>query len=223
MIVKIPPCPAHLDWESWQLTVYGRRMEDSWEAAARRAIEEFSERHNAEVMDTPYSVIPLRDETTQAYTDRVNRNLSYMTPDYNIKTAISFSYSSALINQCEKLRKENAICRHKVREAHIHEQNMTSALDKIKTVKAKSRARKIRIQELNEELENRTQMVEHLEGQLQEAHELVNDVQAQVQAIADQAAAEAEEEDPEEEEEEEEEDPEEIQGESGVESGPGTP
>ena len=28
-------------------------------------------------------------------------------------------------------------------------------------------------------------MVEHLEGQLQEAHELVNDVQAQVQALAD--------------------------------------
>jgi len=115
-------------------------------------------------MDTPYSVIPLKDETTQAYTDRVNRNLSYMMPDYNVKTAISFSYSSALINQYEQLREENAMCRSKVREAHIHEQNMTSALDKIKTLKAKARARKIRIQELNEELENRTQMVEHLEG-----------------------------------------------------------
>ena len=63
-------------------------------------------------------------------------------------------------------------------------------------------------------------MVEHLEGQLQEAHEMVNDVQAQVQALADMAVAEADEEDSEDEEEEE---PEEIQGESGVESGPGTP
>ena len=63
-------------------------------------------------------------------------------------------------------------------------------------------------------------MVEHLEGQLQEAHEMVNDVQAQMQALADMAAIEADEDS---EEEEEEEEPEEIQGESGVESGPGTP
>ena len=31
-------------------------------------------------------------------------------------------------------------------------------------------------QELQEELENRTQMVQHLEGQLQQAHELIEDV-----------------------------------------------
>ena len=43
---------------------------------------------------------------------------------------------------------------------------MMGAQDKVKTLKAKSRARKIRIQELHEELENRTQMVQHLEGQL---------------------------------------------------------
>jgi hypothetical protein len=88
-------------------------------------------------------------------------------PDYNIRTALLFSYSSALINMYEQLHEENAICRSKAREAHIHEQNMTGTLDKLKTLKAKSRAWKIRIQELQEELENRTQMVQHLEGQLQ--------------------------------------------------------
>ena len=82
--------------------------------------------------------------------------MNYMMPDYNVRTALSFSYSSALINMYEQLRKENVICRSKAGEAHIHEQNMTGALDKIKTLKAKSRARKIRIQELHEELENRT-------------------------------------------------------------------
>ena len=141
--------------------------------------------HSAEVMDTPYSVIPLKDETTQTFTDRVNCNLNYMMPDFNVKTAISFRYSSALINMYEQLHEENAIYRSKAREAHIHEQNMTGALDKIKTLKAKSRARKIRIQELHEELENWTQMVQHLEGQLQQAHELIEDVQAQVQPVAD--------------------------------------
>ena len=166
MIVKIPACPARLEWDSWQLTVYTRKLADSWDIAARKAIE-FSEKHNAEVMDTPYSVIPLKDETTQAYADRVNRNLNYMMPDYNVRTALSFSYSSALISMYEQLREENAIWRSKAREAHIHEQNMIGAQDKIKTLKAKSRARKIRIQELHEELENRTQMVQHLEGQLQ--------------------------------------------------------
>ena len=50
---------------------------------------------------------------------------------------------------------------------------MTGTLDKLKTLKAKFRAWKIRIQELHEELENRTQMVQHLEGQLQQAHELM--------------------------------------------------
>jgi len=193
MIVKIPVCPARFEWDSWQLTVYGRKLADSWEIAARKAIEEFSEKHNAEVMDTPYSVIPLKDETTQAYADRVNRNLNYMMPDYNVRKALSFSYSSALINMYEQHREENAICRSKAREAHIHEQNMMGAQDKIKTLKAKSRAKKIRIQELHEELENRTQMVQHLEGQLQQAHELIEDVQAQVQAVADMEAMEAEE------------------------------
>ena len=101
MIVKIPACPARFEWDSWQLTVYGRKLADSWEIAARKAIEEFSEKHNAEVMDTPYSVIPLKDETTQAYADRVNRNLNYMMPDYNVRTTLSFSYSSALVNMYE--------------------------------------------------------------------------------------------------------------------------
>ena len=164
MIVKIPACPARLDWASWQLTVYGRKLADSWEIAARKAIEEFSEKHNTEIMDTPYSVIPLKDETTQAYADRVNRNVNYMMPDYNVKIALSFSYSSALINMYEQLREENAICRSKARDAHIHEQNMMGAHDKIKNLRAKSRARKIRIQELHEELENGTQMVQHLEA-----------------------------------------------------------
>jgi len=218
MIVKIPACPTRLDWDSWQLTVYGRKLADSWEITARKAIEEFSEMHSAEVMDTPYSVIPLKDETTQAYADRVNCNLNHMMPDYNDRTALSFSYSSALINMYEQLHEENAIYRSKAREAHIHEQNMTGVLNKIKTLKAKSRARKIRIQELHEELENRTQMVQHLEGQLQQAHELIEDVQAQVQAVADMEAKEYEEDS-----EEEEEDPEEIEGVSGVESGLGTP
>ena len=142
--------------------------------------------------------------------------LKYPTPDYNVRTALSFSYSSRLINMYEQLREENAIWRIKAREAHIHEQNMIGAQNKIKTLKVKSRARKIRIQELHEELENRTQMVQHLEGQLQQAHELIEDVQALVQAMADMEAEAAEEES-------EEEDPEEIEGVSGVESGPGTP
>ena len=63
-------------------------------------------------------------------------------------------------------------------------------------------------------------MVQHLERQLQQAHELIEDVQAQVQAVADMEAMEAEED---EEEDAEEEDPKEIGGVSGVEFGPGTP
>ena len=70
-------------------------------------------------------MFPLKDETTQANADRVNRNMNYMMPDYNVRTALSFSYSSALINMYEQLREENAIWRSKAREAHIHEQNMT--------------------------------------------------------------------------------------------------
>ena len=104
--------------------MYGRKLADSWEIAARKAIEEFSEKHSVEIMDTPYSVFPLKDETTQAYADRVNRNMNYMIPDYNVRTALSFSYSSALINMYEQLREENAICRSKAREAHLHEQHM---------------------------------------------------------------------------------------------------
>ncbi|RLN09029.1 uncharacterized protein C2845_PM11G21980 [Panicum miliaceum] len=114
MIVKIPACPARLDWGSWQLTVFGRRPADSWEIAARKAIEEFSEKHNAEIMETPYIVFPLKDETTQAWTDRVNRNLNYMMPDYNAKTAASFRYSLALLKMYEQLREENVMCRSQV-------------------------------------------------------------------------------------------------------------
>ena len=151
----------------------------------------------------------------------MNSNLNYMMPYYNVRIALSFSYSSALINMYKKLSEENAICRSKARDAHIHEQNMMGTQDKIKTLKAKSRARNIRIQELHEELENWTQMVQHLEGQLQQAHELIEDVQAQVQAVADMEAMDAEED--EEEDAEEEKEPEEIGGVSGVELGPGTP
>ena len=53
-----------------------------------------------------------------------------------------------MISMYEQLREENAIWRSKTREAHIHEQNIIGVHNKIKTLKAKSRARKIRIQEL---------------------------------------------------------------------------
>ena len=93
----------------------------------------------------------------------------------------------------EQLREENVECRSQAHETHIRQKNMNDTTDRIRALKAKSHARKLRIQELTVELANRTQMVEHLEGQLQEAHELVNDVQAQVQALADMAAIEADE------------------------------
>ena len=121
MIVKIPPCPSCLDWESWQFTVFGRKLADSWEIAARKAIEEFTEKHPAEIVDTPYSVIPLRDETTQAWTERVNHNLNYMMPDYNARTTPSFRYSTALAHMYEQLREENVECRSQAREAHIRQ------------------------------------------------------------------------------------------------------
>ena len=57
-------------------------------------------------------------------------------------------------------------CRSQAREAHICQQNMNDTTDRIRALKAKSHARKLRIQELTVELANRTQMVEHLEGQL---------------------------------------------------------
>ena len=155
MIVKIPPCPSRLDWESWQFTVFGKKLADSWEIAARKAIEEFTEKHPAEIVDTPYSVIPLKNETTQAWTERVNHNLNYMMPDYNARTALSFRYSTALAHMYDQLREENVECRSQACEAHIHSD-----------LKAKSHVRKLRIQELTAELANRMQMVEHLEGQL---------------------------------------------------------
>ena len=46
----------------------------------------------------------MKDETTEAYADRVNRNMNYMMPDYNVRTTLSFSYSSALVNMYEQLR-----------------------------------------------------------------------------------------------------------------------
>ena len=91
--------------------MFGRKLADSWEIAARKAIEEFTEKHPAEIVDTPYSVIPLRDETTQAWTERVNRNLNYMMPDYNARTALSFRYSTALAHMYKQLREENVECR----------------------------------------------------------------------------------------------------------------
>jgi hypothetical protein len=110
MIVKVPACPSHLDWESWQSAVFGRKLADSWEIAARQAIEEFTEKHLAEIEDTPVSVIPLNDETTQAWAVRANCNLNYMMPDYNTRTTLSFRYSTALVHMYEQLREENVVC-----------------------------------------------------------------------------------------------------------------
>ena len=100
--------------------MFGRKLADSWEIAARKVIEEFTEKHPAEIMDTPYSVIPLKDEAAQAWTERVNRNLNYMMPNYNARTARSFRYSTALAHMYEQLREENVECRSQVCEAHIH-------------------------------------------------------------------------------------------------------
>ena len=91
--------------------MFGRRLANSWEIAARQAIEEFMEKHPAEVDDTPFSVIPLKDETTPAWAAWVNHNLNYMMPDYNPRTALSFRYSMAMSRMYEQLREEIVDCR----------------------------------------------------------------------------------------------------------------
>lgn len=113
----------------------------------------------------------------------------------------------------DQLHQENVICKHKVGEAHIHEHELARALGKFKALKAKARARKKRIQKLNEELHNKTMLIQDLEGELQETNELIHNLQIEVQENDDMDDDDVP----------AEEDPAEIQGESGGESGPGTP
>ena len=87
----------------------------------------------------------MKDETTQAGAEWVNRNLNYMMPDYNARTALSFRYSTALAHMYEQLREENVECRSHAREAHIRQKNMNDTTDRIRALKTKSHARKLRI------------------------------------------------------------------------------
>jgi hypothetical protein len=214
--VKISVCPTNPAWDEWECKAQGRNLTDTVQKAAREALTTFCGKHPDEVAGSAAKVIPVPERHTipcvkrEAFFSAQGR--SHYSPD--LVTSVRFSeamYDTYQLMVGESVFYRHQIYRYRVIEMECMAQALKEARAMIATLKKEWRKDKAKIQELSEIIHEQNFMLQHND---QYMLELENQLEAIAvpppEPVIPGPAA-------------EEEDVEDIQGESGVESGPESP
>jgi uncharacterized coiled-coil protein SlyX len=208
--VKIPVCPTHPTWEEWEVKAQGWKLAGTVQKAALEALTTFCEKHADLVASTAAKVIPLPNQHSGHGIER-EAFLSAQSDHYSPELNTSVRFSKAMFDTYQVMVVESMFYRHQVyyrqqvNGAGAIAQELKEARATIARLKKRRRQDKTTIQELSEVIHEQNFLLQHND-------QYMLDLENQLEAAADQPS------DP-----KEEEDPEEIQGESGVETGPASP
>jgi uncharacterized coiled-coil protein SlyX len=207
---KIPVCPAHPTWEEWEVKAQGLNLADTVQKAALEALTTFCEKHTDLVASTAAKVIPLPKQHSRHGIERRAFLSAQGNPPYSPELVTSIRFSKVMFDTYQVMVGESMFYRHQVYRQQVNgaeaiTQELKEARATIARLKKKRRKDKTTIQELSEVIHEQNFLLQH-----NDQHML--DLENQLEAVAAPPL-----------EPEEEEDPEEIQGESGVESGPASP
>jgi hypothetical protein len=207
--VKIPLCPAYPTWEEWEVKTQGLNLADTVQKAALGALTTFCEKHADLVASTAAKVIPLPKQHSGHGIER-EAFLSAQDNHHSPELVTSVRFSKAMFNTYQVMVGESMFYRHQVYRQQVNgaeaiTQELKEARAMIARLKKKRRKDKATIQELSEVIHEKNFLLQHND-------QYTLDLENQLEAVAAPPP------NP-----EEEEDPEEIQGESGVETGPASP
>jgi uncharacterized coiled-coil protein SlyX len=204
--VKIPVCPTHPTWEEWEVKAQGWKLAGAVQKAALEALTTFCEKHADLVAGTTAKVIPLPKQHSGHGNER-KAFLSAQSNHHSPELDTSVHFSKAMFDTYQVMVGESMFYRHQVYRqqvngAEVITQELKEARATIARLKKRRHKDKTTIQELSEVIHEQNFLLQHND-------QYMLDLENQLEAVAAPPP-----------EPEEEEDPEEIQGESGVETGP---
>jgi hypothetical protein len=208
--VKIPVCLTHPTWEEWEVKAQGLNLADTVQKAALEELTTFCEKHANLVASTAARVIPLPKQHSRHGIEREAFLTAQGNPPYSPELVTSVRFSKAMFDTYQLMVGESMFYRHQVYRQQVNgaeaiTQELKEARATIARLKKKRRKDKATIQELSEVIHEQNFLLQHND-------QYMLDLENQLEVVAAPPP------DP-----EEEEDPEEIQGESGVETGPASP
>jgi hypothetical protein len=207
--VKIPMCPAHPTWEEWEVKAQGLNLADTMQKAALEALTTFCEKHADLIASTAAKVIPLPKQHSGHGIEH-EAFLSAQDDHHSPELDTSVRFSKAMYDTYQVMFGESMFYRHQVYRQQVNgaeaiTQELKEARATIAYLKKKRHKDKATIQELSEVIHEQNFLLQHND-------KYMLDLENQLEVLVGPPP------NP-----EEEEDPEEIQGESGVETGPASP
>jgi hypothetical protein len=208
--VKIPVCPSHPTWKEWEVKAQGWKLVGTVHKAALEALTTFCEKHADLVASTAAKVIPLPKKHSGHGIEREAFLSTQGNPHYSLELHTSVRFSKAMWDLYQTMVAESMFYRHQIYRQQINgagtiAQELNEARATIARLKKKRRKDKTTIQELSEVIHEQNFFLQH-------NVQYMLDLENQLEVVAAPPP------NP-----EEEEDLEEIQGESGVETGPASP
>jgi uncharacterized coiled-coil protein SlyX len=208
--VMIPMCPTHPTVEEWEVKAQGWQLAGTVQKAALEALTTFCEKHAELVASTTAKVIPLPKQRFGHGIECESFLSAQGNPHYSPELDTAVRFSKAMFDTYQVMVGESMFYRHRVYRQQVNgveaiTQELKEARSTIARLKKRRRKDKTTIQELSEVIHEQNFLLQHND-------QYMLDLENQLEAVAAPPP------DP-----EEEEDPEEIQGESGVETGPASP
>jgi hypothetical protein len=213
--VKISVCPTNLAWEEWGCMAHGRNLFDTVQKATLEALTTFCGQHPAEIANSAAKVIPVPERHIVSGGERETilpvQSNSHYSPD--LFTPVRFSeamYDTYRRMVGESVFSRHQIYRYKVNEVKCTTQALKEARAIIATLKKERREDKAKIQELTEIIHEQNFLLQHNDQYMLELENQLEVIAAPPPEPDIPGPA-------------QEEDVEDIQGESGIESGPESP
>jgi hypothetical protein len=213
--VKISECPTNLAWEEWECKAQGQNLSDAVQKAALEALTTFCGKHPYKIANSAAKVIPVPERHIVPGGERETILPAQSNPHYSPDLVTSVRFSKAMYDTYRRMVGESVFYRHqiyryKVKEMECTAQALKEARAMIATLRKERRKDKAKIQELSEIIHEHNFLLQHND---QYMLELENQLEAIAVPPPEPVIPDLE----------GEEDVEDIQGESGIESGPESP
>jgi hypothetical protein len=213
--VKISVCPTNPAWDEGECTAHGRNLSDTVQKAALEALTTFCGKHPAEIANSAAKVIPIPERHVTSGGERETILPAQNNSQYSPDLVTSVRFSEVMYDTYQRMVGESVFYRHqiyryKVKEVECSAQALKEARAMIATLKKERHKDKAKIQELTEIIHEQNFLLQHNDQYMLELENQLEAIAAPPLEPVIPGPA-------------QEEDVEDIQGESGIESGPESP
>jgi hypothetical protein len=213
--VKISLCSTNPASEDWECKAQGRNLSDAVQKVALEALTTFCEKHPTEIANSAAKGIPVPERHIAPGGERETILPAQSNAHYSPDLVTSVRFSEAMYDTYRRMVGESVfyghqIYRYRVKETECTAQALKEARAMITTLKKERHKDKAKIQELSEIIHEQNFLLEHNDQYMLELENQLEGVAAPPpEPVIPGPAGE--------------EDAEDIQGESGIESGPESP